>query len=271
MQAISRSLVAAIRFTTRWWPFEKGKEVPAYMGAVAARFGVLRPVWREFQPGLRMQLDFRDMIHQTILLADLWDPLLTRLVNEHLQPGDVFVDVGAHSGYFTLLASRRVGTAGAVLAIEPSPAVATQLRSNVRASECSNVRIEEVACSDLPGEAVLHVHAGGNSGMTSLASSNAGAGPTVAVQCASLDSLYRKHNLGRVRLMKIDVEGAELLVLRGAAEMIRQAKPLIVIELEPHLLAGFGFEMKDVVEWMGKLNYRVTPMDEHANYLCHPI
>ena len=120
-KSLSAFSVQIIRGVTRIWPFEAGKDLPSHFGAFVAKIGLLKPVWYEFQPGLRMRLNIRDLIHQTILIEGLWDPQLTPFIMGQLRPGCVFVDIGAHSGYFSLLAGKKVERSGIVLAIEPSP------------------------------------------------------------------------------------------------------------------------------------------------------
>ncbi len=161
------------------------------------------------------------------------------------------------------MASQLVSPSGRVLAIEPSVAVAGQLRENVQASGLTNVLIEEVACDDEERDATLFIQ-------TSLASANVTGARPMTVHCTTLDSLLVKYSIDRVRLVKIDVEGAELSVLRGAQGMLKNARPLIVLELEPPPLASFGVSMNEVERFLRQFDYRVVPMAGHANFLAQP-
>jgi len=118
---------------------------------------VLDGAWYEFRPGLWIRLNARDLVQQTILLESMWDPALTDLVETTLGPGDALINVGAHVGYFTLLASQRVRPAGSVLSIERNPFALKQLRQNVEHSRLRNVRIEDIACRDEHDVARLHL------------------------------------------------------------------------------------------------------------------
>ena len=217
-----------------------------------------------------MRLNARDMIQQTILLEGMWDPFLTRFIENRLKPGDVFVDVGAHVGYFTLLAARRVAGIGTVLSIEPNPLALEQLRQNVERSGLRNVRIADTACGDTDHAVRLYLHTESNSSMASLSAVNAAAGAEVDVKCTTLDSLCQQHQLARVDLVKIDVEGAELSVLRGMERILRGMRPVIVLELEPRLLNSFGATRESVHAFFAEYEYRVSPLGGHSNYVCRP-
>jgi FkbM family methyltransferase len=164
-------------------------------------------------------------------------------IESHLAEGFVFVDVGANVGYYTLKASKLVGAAGRVYAIEPVPSTAAVLRANVRLNDCSNVVIHEVAAWSARGKLTLSVP-GSLYGLASVTKEGQGA---VTVEALTLDELLRGEN--RVDLIKIDVEGAELEVLRGAQSVLRKAR-YVVLELSRnarevlHVLRGAGFACK---------------------------
>jgi FkbM family methyltransferase len=270
MPSFSGLSVSLIRSLRRAWPLSAGKDLPNHLGAYATKIGLLKPVWYEFQPGLWMRLDLRDMIQETILIERVWDPTLTEFINATLKPGHVFVDIGAHAGYFTLLAARRVGPEGRVLAFEPNPQLAAQARRNVERSKLTNVVLEEGACSDTTETATLYLFDVSNSGRGSLSGANAGAGGAVQVPCTPLDLVVERRHLTQVNLIKIDVEGAELKVLRGMTETIRRTRPIILIELEPRLLQGFSATVSDVTQLLESFGYTITPFGGHANYMCTP-
>lgn len=211
-----------------------------------------------------MKLSIRDMMQETILLENHWDRLLTQTLNESLKQGDVFIDVGANVGYFSLLAAKRVGETGRVLAIEPNPAVADQLRANVERSKLSNVIVEEVACSEFPDSMTLYIPK--SSVQASLSPSNGGTEST-EVRCVPLDQL---HDLPKVSFIKIDVEGAELIALKGMRETLVKFRPTIVIELVPHHLENMRTSKEEVIKFLTDLNYSVDSMGAHENYICHP-
>jgi FkbM family methyltransferase len=161
-------------------------------------------------------------------------------VRSSLNRGAVFVDVGANIGYYTLIASKFVGSSGRVHAIEPIPSTAAILRANVKLNGCSNVIVHEVAIWSSKRELTLRVP-GSWYGLASFLRDGVG----VTVNTATLDELLKNEDF--VDCMKIDVEGAELEVLRGARSILKRTKYL-VLELSCNVneilkeLRDVGFE-----------------------------
>lgn len=268
--SLSRLALSSIRLATKAWPFESGRNLPTRVGALATRIGLLRSAWYEFQPGLWMQLNARDMIPQTILLEGKWDPPLTEFIENNLTKGQTFIDIGAHVGYFSLLAARRVGPTGKVLAIDANPAAITQLEQNVARSNLSNVIVEHTACGGSEGSVTLYYSSESNSSMASLSGANAGTDVKIEVKCTTIDHLIRKNALDRADLIKIDVEGAEMTVLRGMESTIRHMRPTIVLELEPSLLKSFGTTPAQINDFLTGLDYRFDSLGGHSNFICQP-
>jgi len=218
-----------------------------------------------------MLLRIEDMTQETILLEDGWDPLLTQFTRKTLGPGAVFIDVGANVGYFSLIAAQCVGDSGRVVAIEPNPSVADQLKGNVERSKLSNVIIEQTACSDSSSTLTLYIPDESKLGQASLSKSNAGGVKSVQVRSVTLDQLIRDHALETVTFVKIDVEGAELIVLRGMTDTLRRLRPIIVLELVPDLLVNLGTTKDEVIAFLTSFSYSIVSMGGHENYICRPI
>jgi FkbM family methyltransferase len=262
--------VQCTRLWDRAWPFHQGRDLPTRVINRATRRGWLRPIWFEFRRGLWMKLDMRDMIQETILLTKLWDPETTEFILDNLSAGNVFVDIGANVGYFTLLAAQRVGDEGRVLCIEPNPSVAGQLRENVERSGLFNVTVVQAACSHTVGPRVLYLSGISNTGRSSLSAENVDGAECVKVHCVTADGLVQDHGLLRIDVVKIDVEGAEFEVLRGMTDILSRAKPKLVLELEPHLLKSFSVRVEDVVDFVGSYGYRQAAVGKGSNYVFVP-
>lgn len=188
----------------------------------------------------RLRVDTRDTIGRYIAYFGVWEPHLTALIEQTLEPGDVFVDVGANIGYFSLLASTLVGEAGTVIAIEAAPATAAILAKNVRGR--SNVRVIQAAAWER--RCSLEFYVGDHVSAQSTVNrdwaqrwqGNNGV-KTVRVAAAPLSTMLTAAELKRTRMLKIDVEGAEAAVLRGLLPAIAGLRPdaLIVCEVTPEL------------------------------------
>jgi FkbM family methyltransferase len=177
-----------------------------------------------------------------------------------LEPGDVFFDIGANVGFFTLLAARLVGTAGTVIAFEPVPRVRRVLRLNTLVNRRRNVRVrrEAVAATDGPATLVLAAHMGG------AALEAAGAPPdavgTFSTRTVALDTLVRRQIVPPPDLVKIDVEGAEHLVLLGMQSLLSTAAPSLLIEFDGPTEADVRAKVDTCVELLRGLRYRVEKL-----------
>lgn len=180
------------------------------------------------------------------VLLGSYEPEQTALFVRHVRPGDTFLDVGAHVGFYTLLGARLVGPDGHVRAFEPDPTNAHHLREHVRINRLPNVHVEEAAVAASEGTA----HFGGGSGSGTGRLTGTG---EVAVRTVALDAVCARHGL-EPSAIKIDVEGAEVHVIEGGTEMIRRARPVI-------FLSTHGPEVHEQsVGMLRDLGYDFTPV-----------
>ena len=140
--------------------------------------------------------------------------------------GFTVYDVGAHIGFFTLLASRRTGGGGRVYAFEPRPDNVERLRRNIDANAARNVEVVAVAASDRDGDAAFIMHESTLEGRLADATERSAA----SVRTATIDGLVRD-GMAPPDLIKMDVEGAEGAVIRGAARTIDAHRPALLIEV----------------------------------------
>lgn len=168
-----------------------------------------------------------------------------RAILEPLRPGDVFVDVGANIGYYSILASRAVGPRGRVIAVEPVPSTFHQLQANIRTNRCEN--ITPLDCSVWSTAGVLTLEVTENSYGEAHVVQPDGLTPVIGpVPARTLDEICRP--LPHIRLIKLDIEDSELEALTGAPETLDKTDRLVVEccrnESEiASLLSAFGFEL----------------------------
>lgn len=196
-----------------------------------------------------------------LVTEGVFEPTETMLF-QHLARGSrVILDVGANIGYFTLLAARSVGEAGRVVAIEPDARNADLLGGSVARNGYPNVDIERVAIGKAPGEALIF-HDRRNRGGTSLFASNV-AEPlgSELVRVTTLDALVAEKGLERVDLIKIDVQGAECLVLEGAGATLDRWHPSVLFEYWPKGLRGSGRGEGQVLALLRELGYEIAIVD----------
>ena len=138
-----------------------------------------------------------------------------------LRAGSVFVDIGANIGYYTLIASKLVGSQGRIYSIKPVPSTATILKANVKLNNCLNVSVYEVAIWSSKGTLTLRIP-GPWYGLVSVSRY----GVSLVANSTTLDELLKSE--ASIDCIEIDVEGAELEVLRGAKDVLKRTKYLVV-------------------------------------------
>lgn len=220
------------------------------------------PVTLRLRDGVsQMQIrDYREYIQRNIYFLGYYEIRETRLIRRLLRPGDTFVDVGANIGWYTLLAANQVGRTGKVLAFEPSRAVFGHLTHNVHLSGYSHVVAERLALADRSGVVQLRVAAGRGPGTASILESEAAKGDSIEeVQTIRFDDYCRAKQLESARLVKIDVEGAELMVLRGMREMLaRRAVQYLIVEVADSRLRSVGDSSQQLLELLRGHGYRLS-------------
>lgn len=226
----------------------------AYPPAAAGRYaGVVAPV----AGGLRMRLDPRSYVEWEVLFAG-YEPEVRELIRRALRPGDVAVDVGANAGAHTLA----MASAGArVIACEPNPALRERLRANVELNGLSSVAVRPYAVTAEPGPVILHVpidpvHTGGASLLGGIHEHLRDA-QAVEVEGVPLDVLVRREGVERVKLVKIDVEGAEAAVLAGARQVLARDRPILAFEFTREWWSAAGASLASVLADLDGLGYRV--------------
>jgi FkbM family methyltransferase len=176
----------------------------------------------------------------------------SRFMGQFLKPGMVVLDIGAHHGYYSLLASQKVGPTGKVIAFEPSTRERRNLLQHLRLNSCANVHVEESALGDTEGNAEFFVVKGRETGCNSLRPPDVHQ-PTQAIEVrvARLDDFARQNDLKRVDFVKMDVEGAELSVLKGASEFLeRRPRPVIFCEVQDLRTRPWGYAAKEIVDFL---------------------
>jgi len=256
VSAYTQTYSAVVRAWYARWPLRRGKRLP-----VRARplFKPSVPDWIEVEPGIVMMLDPEDYISIEILETGRWEPQSWAAIRQHLPVGGTFVDVGAHIGYYSLKAAKTVGPTGRVIAVEANPDTVRILRGNVEASGANAIAVHPVACSDSGNVLEFFGSMRSNTGKASLCRDNAlqsGSVGAVCRVCAQpLDAIVEENGLSRIDVVKIDVEGAELLVLKGARQALTRFSPVLMVELNDTLLQSMGTSTAEVGEFLQSLGY----------------
>jgi FkbM family methyltransferase len=166
-----------------------------------------------------------DLIQMYLWLFCIWEPDVTHFIRRRLQSCDVFVDVGANIGYYSVLAARAPSPSGVhVVAIEASPTVANDLQESIALNDLGGaVRIINKAVAARVGRITVFAGPGHNTGLTTTVAER-GMPAQSTIDAAPLDDLLTTDELHRARLVKIDVEGAEPQVLAGMSRVIAEGR-----------------------------------------------
>ena len=216
-----------------------------------------RPVSRVIDDSVRLRLYPEDGCARLIYYFGEHSPGLAAFLDDNLKSGMTVVDVGANIGAFSLMAARRVGTGGRVLAVEPDPKTLANLVENVAVNGFVQVRAINCALGDSEGTTVLSATEESSRNFLLPASLDSAVGSSVTVR--TLDDVILEAGVDSVDYLKIDVEGYEMHVLRGAGQVIRGLRPRVIqLECIPRLLARYGSGPVAVGALLEEFGYRVS-------------
>jgi FkbM family methyltransferase len=206
--------------------------------------------------GLRYELSPVSGIDEKLIRGMAHDEIVTEQLVKHVRAGDCVIDIGANIGIFTLQASRLVGPEGRVYAFEPSPREFVRLLRHIEINNCENVVPIASGVSDGVRDEVFHLAWLGNPGQNSLFA------PTNverSVRCSfgPLSAFIPDEMLGRVKVVKIDVEGAEVAVLKGASDVMpKLTSAVFIVEIARDNLARCGETPESIYSFFERHGYR---------------
>jgi len=178
-----------------------------------------------------------------------------RFLWAHLQPSMTFLDVGAYHGLYSIVAAKKMGRSGRVVAFEPSSRERDRLRLHLRYNRIESVTLEPYAMAAQEGQASLAVVVDGYSTMNSLRPPVDHAAKQVVVNTISLDAyLFQKH-IDKVDFLKIDTEGGEVEAFRGAHALLSQTRPLIICEVLDQVTRAWGYPATEIMSLLRTFDY----------------
>jgi FkbM family methyltransferase len=190
-----------------------------------------------------------------------YEPKNVQAIQNTVQENDIAYDVGAHVGYFAVLMGDLVGSAGKVIAFEPRGLNLGYLQKHVSVNNCQNIQIVSKALGDHSGHAKLETRTGSGTGYVSETGDE-------DIEITSIDELVESGALPPPTFLKIDVEGGEMAVLRGAQKVIASQRPRMILathgdEIDAEcraLLREWNYDMQDIDHESGTKEMIVTPL-----------
>ena len=190
-----------------------------------------------------------------------YEPFARGVCLDGLEPGMVFLDIGAHVGLYSLPVARKIGPTGRVIAFEPHPGNRSLLETNVQDNDLDNVTVVPAAVADVEGEMTLQLSSF-NTGDHRLYRGQPKSGG-VPVQVVTVDGYCESAGIDAVDLVKIDVQGAEANVLAGMSAMISQSPGMrIIMEYTPWMLRAAGAEPSSLLSDLDQAGFDLFILDE---------
>lgn len=190
-----------------------------------------------------------------------YEPVNAQAFIDSIKPGATIVDIGANIGTFTLLAARAAGDKGQVHAFEPDPENLALLKQNIADNHFSQVSVVPKAVGDQPGSIYLEVE-DKDKGGGQITHNQTG----LAVEMITLDAYAAAHQIKQIDVVKIDIEGAELLALKGAKQILSKSKGTVLfMEINPQASAAFGHGAEELIELLESYGFAPQVLiDEHT-------
>jgi len=200
-------------------------------------------------------------LDRSIVVFGTYDEDLHLLMEQIVKPGWVCLDVGANIGEVALHMGKLAGPAGAVHAFEPVPALYERLRAHVEKNRANEiVRTHALALANANGKCTLACATadGENQGLASLVNTASGDVPLrIEVPTMRLDDFAAREQLKRVDLVKVDIQGAEMLFLDGARETLARFSPALLMEVSPDDLKCAGTDSRELCAKLAELDYKL--------------
>ncbi len=188
-----------------------------------------------------------------------YEPELTDYIKSTLKTGQVFFDVGANEGFFSVLAGSLVGPTGRIVSVEPQQRLHERLKACFEANGLHNAELKDVAIGNEFGTARIYLTPDTNSGASGFSQITRYACETQEVELIPLKELVKRSGVEAIDLMKMDIEGFEYEAVLGSPELFEQRLiKRLAVEIHPHLIRGRGLDEAVLIDFLLRCGYRRT-------------
>jgi FkbM family methyltransferase len=201
-----------------------------------------------------MQVNPSEHIQQQLFWYGHYEKELGGLIRKILKPGDVFLDIGANIGYFSLLAAKHEPTAK-IISFEPVSSAFKKLEENISLNTAKNVNALNFGVGEKNEERKIYISDEDNTGMSSFQKPENYSGKTEMVKVITIDDWFRSSGLAKIDIIKLDVEGSELASINGMDEALKNFKPLVIVEINPETLSQFDLTPAAIFHRFGDLSF----------------
>jgi FkbM family methyltransferase len=235
-----------------------GQSLAALLAKVSSRRGIVR----RNVGGFTFDLDLAEVIDSSLYFSGTFEERSERIIEQLVKPGMTAIDVGANFGYHTFRMAKAAGPDGRVLAIEPTTWAFRRLEQHRQINPIGNVELLQAGLSDADQG---HVRAHFQSSYR-LDGKDSQLEETITLR--SLDSIVAERGLQKIGFMKIDVDGYEVKVLRGAAKTLAAWRPNLLLEVNPRLADSSGDDWREALRGLLRLGYLMH--DDRMSLISDP-
>jgi FkbM family methyltransferase len=223
-----------------------------------------------YDNGILMHLDLDDWIQKQIFFFGRYEveKLQTFYWQNNIKENQVILDIGANVGYYSLMAAKR-NRHGTVYAFEPISKTFNRLQENISLNRFANIKPFNLAVADSDKSLKFFVGDEKNTGTSSITLHQNFNGELQTVRAITIDEFVVKEKISHIDYIKIDVEGAEMKVLRGMKKTLQQLNPTVLIELLDEKLLPAGSSVKEVYLFFAELAYK--PFNIDSNLGLSPV
>ncbi|HEX8246975.1 MAG TPA: FkbM family methyltransferase [Pyrinomonadaceae bacterium] len=268
-QKIEITWLNLIRLYTFYFPVNRGKWRASAFARKLCRH-LPEKVLATTKDGRRLYVALSDWAGESIFFLGKHEQFSAELFARHIKKGFICLDVGANIGWHTTLMSRLSGAEGEIHAFEPVPPTFDDLKKNVSLNdEGARVFLNNFGLGDAEATAEIHLFNNLPSGHATLAGKDNQPSTVFPIKIKTLDSYLEEKNIRRVDFIKVDIEGAEMMFLKGAQRVFEQEiAPVIYMEMTLETSAEFGYLPNDLIVFLkNKASYRFFRIDEAGGKL----
>lgn len=249
-RTVERLWLKSVRLYTFNTPVSKGK-YRLYQTALSLCRYPPTQIATKIRDGRRFCVNLNEGMHESVFFLGEYEPAVTDVIASVVRKNDVCLDIGANFGWYTTLLSRLCSN-GEVHAFEPMPDIFSELEQNRKlAGEPENVHLNNLALGDENRLIDLYRFTDLSSGFSSFSADGKNNFQTFSVPMITLDSYLTDKKISDINFVKLDIEGAELMFLRGAAKLFEQPlPPIIMAEMALATTKGFGYLPNDLIEFI---------------------
>lgn len=209
-----------------------------------------------YRKNIRLTIHLDDWIQQQVYFLGDYEKPEIDYISGYLKAGDVFIDIGANIGLFSLNASKIVGNQGKVVAFEAFSSNFKQFKNNISINNFKNIISENKAISNQNSTIeILYNEEDHNIGMASAFLKDFTS--KEIVESITLDEYASTHNISKIDLIKIDIEGGEYNAILGMTKILTNSKPQVIMEINHQTLQDSGHTEKEIIDLFSQFSYRI--------------